>query len=171
MNAREPDPNNSLLNVLAGTQRVNGLQVEARTRLTSRWDWIGSYANLDSKVISSNYYPAAIGAQLANVPRNTFNFWSMQRLPWRLETGIGGNYVSSRPASSTVPLDPKTGLVKEAPGYWVFNAMASRRLTEHLDLQANLYNITNRYYYDQLHPAHVVIGPGRSALIGIKFKF
>ena len=28
LNAREPDPNNPLLNVLAGTQRVNGVQLE-----------------------------------------------------------------------------------------------------------------------------------------------
>jgi catecholate siderophore receptor len=171
LNAREPDPTNSLLNVLAGTQRVNGAQLEVRARLTSRWDLLGSYANLDGKVISSNYYPASIGAQLANVPRNTFNLWSTQRLPGHWETGLGGNYVSSRTASSTVPLDPTTGLVKEVPGYWVFNAMAKHRLTEHLDLQINVNNIANRYYYDELHPAHIVLGPGRSALIGLKFKF
>jgi catecholate siderophore receptor len=171
LNAREPDPANSLLNVLAGTQRVNGAEIEARTRLTSRWDLLGSYANLVGKVISSNYYPASIGAQLANVPRNTFNFWSIYRWPGRWETGVGGNYVSSRTASSTAPLDPTTGLVKEVPGYWVFSAMAKRRLTEHLDLQVNVNNIANRYYYDQLHPAHIVLGPGRSALVGLKFKF
>ncbi len=171
LNAREPDPTNSLLNVLAGTQRVNGAQMEVRAHLTSRWDVLGSYANLDGRLISSNYYPAAIGAELANVPRNTFNFWSTQRLPWRWETGVGGNYVSSRTASSTVPFDPTTGLVKEVPGYWVFNAMAKHRLTEHVHLQINVNNIANRYYYDELHPAHIVLGPGRSALIGLKFKF
>jgi catecholate siderophore receptor len=171
LNAREPDPTNSLLNVLAGTQRVNGAQVEVRARLTSRWDLLASYANLDGKLVSSGFYPAAIGAQLANVPRNTFNFWSTYRLPWRWETGLGGNYVSSRTASATAPFDPITGLVKEAPGYWVFNAMAKHRLTEHVDLQVNVNNIANRYYYDELHPAHVVLGPGRSALVGLKFKF
>lgn len=171
LNAREPDPTNSLLNVLAGTQRVNGAQIEVRAKLTSRWDLLSSYANLDGKLISSNYYPLAVGAQLANVPRNSFNFWSNMRMPWRVETGVGGNYVSSRTASSTAPFDPVTGLVKEVPGYWVFNAMASRRLTEHLSLQANVYNVANRYYYDQLHPAHIVLGAGRSALIGLKFKF
>ncbi len=171
LNAREPDPTNSLLSVLAGTERVNGAQIEVRTRLTSRWDLLGSYADLDSRVVSSNYYPGSIGAQLANVPRNTFNFWSTYRLPAHWETGIGGNYVSSRTASSTVPLDPTTGLVKEVPGYWVFNAMAKHRLTEHVDLQVNVNNIANRYYYDQLHPAHIVLGPGRSALVGLKFKF
>src|SRR6185437_8169397 len=79
--------------------------------------------------------------------------------------------VSSRTASSTAPFDPVTGLIKEVPGYWVFNAMASHRLTEHIDLQVNVNNIANRYYYDELHPAHIVLGPGRSALIGLKFKF
>jgi catecholate siderophore receptor len=171
LNAREPDPTNSLLNVLAGTQRVNGAELEIRARLTSRWDILGSYANLDGRLVSSNYYPAAIGAQLANVPRNSFNFWTTYRLPWRVETGFGGNFVSSRTASTTAPFDPVTGLVKEVPGYWVFNAMASRRLTEHLSIQANINNIANRYYYDELHPAHIVLGPGRSALIGLKFKF
>ena len=145
--------------------------MEVRARLTSRWDLLASYAYLDAKLISSNYYPKAIGAPLANVPRNTFNFWSMQRLPWRWETGVGGNYVSSRTASSTAPFDPVTGLVKEVPGYWVFNAMAKHRLTEHVDLQVNVNNIANRYYYDELHPAHIVLGPGRSALVGLKFKF
>jgi catecholate siderophore receptor len=171
LNAREPSPTNSLLNVLAGTQRVNGAQIEIHSRLTSRWDLLASYALLDAKLISSVYYPAAVGARLANVPRNSFNFWSTYRLPWRWETGLGANYASSRTASTTAPLDPVTGLVKQVPGYWVFNAMASRRLTEHLDLQINVNNIANRYYYDELHPAHIVLGPGRSALVGLKFKF
>jgi catecholate siderophore receptor len=170
-NAREPDPENPTLNVLAGTQRVNGAQLQVRTHLTSRWDMLAGYANLDGRVVGSNAYPASIGAQLANVPGNTFNFWSVYRLPWRMEVGAGGNYASSRTASSTAPFDPVTGLVKEVPSYWVFNAMASRRITEHLELQVNMDNIANRYYYDELHPAHIVLGPGRSALIGLKFKF
>jgi catecholate siderophore receptor len=49
--------------------------------------------------------------------------------------------------------------------------MAKHRLTEHVDLQINVNNIANRCYYDELHPAHIVLGPGRSALVGLKFKF
>jgi catecholate siderophore receptor len=105
------------------------------------------------------------------VPADTYTFWTTGRLPGRLEVGAGGNYVSSRTASSTAPFDPATGLVKELPGYWVFNGMAKRPLADHLDLQVNVNNIANRYYYDQLHPAHIVPGPGRSALLGIRFKF
>ena len=170
-NAREPDPNNSLLNVLAGNQRVRGLQFEANGHITRRWEVLSSYAYLDGKVTSSQYYPAAVGAQLANVPRHTYNFWNTYRLPWHTQVGAGANFVGSRTASSTVPLDPVTGLVKQVPGYWVFNAMAEHPINEHVSLHANVYNIANRYYYDELHPAHIVLGPGRSALIGLKFKF
>jgi len=170
-NAREPDPNNPLLNVLAGNQRVNGIEVEAQGHLTNRWEIHSGYAYLDGSVVSSNYYPAAVGAQLANVPRDTFNFWNDFRLPRHWEAGIGTNFVSSRTASSTVPLDPVTGLVKELPGYWLFNAMVKHPISEHVDLQGNVYNLANRFYYDQIHPAHIIPGAGRSALIGIKFRF
>ncbi len=170
-NAREADPTNSLLYVGAGNQRVSGVEVDLRGHLTSRWEILSSYAYLDSKVVSSQFYPGAVGNPLANVPRNTFNLWTEYRLPRHWEVGAGSNYVSSRTASSTVPLDPTTGLLKEAPGYWVFSAMASRPINEHLDVQVNAYNLANRYYYDEIHPGHIVLGPGRSLLIGLKFKF
>ena len=170
-NAREPDPNNPLLDVLAGNQRVDGLEVQVRGRITSRWELLSSFALLDSKVVSSQYYPSAIGFPLANVPKYTFNLWAEYQLPRHWEIGAGSNFVSSRTASATAPLDPTTGLVKEVPGYWVFNAMAKHALNEHMDLQVNVNNIANRYYYDELHPAHIVLGPGRSALAGLKFKF
>ncbi|MBV9674750.1 MAG: TonB-dependent receptor, partial [Acidobacteriaceae bacterium] len=170
-NARESDPTNALLVVLAGEQRVSGAQVNIRGHLTSRWEILSSYAYLDSRVVSSKFYPGAVGYPLANVPKNTFNFWSNYRLPRRFEFGLGANYMSSRNASSTVPLDPVTGLVKSVPSYWVFNAMVSHPLNEHVDVQVNGYNLANRFYYDQLHPGHVVPGPGRSVLVGFKFKF
>ncbi len=170
-NAREPDPNNPLLNVLAGDQRVRGVQVGVSGHVTSRWEILTSYALLDAKVTSSTYYPLSVGAVLANVPRNGFNIWNEYRIARGWEIGAGGNFVGSRTASSTVPLDPTTGLVKQVPSYWVFNAMAEHRLNEHTRLQANMYNIANRYYYDQIHPAHIIPGAGRSALIGLKFNF
>jgi catecholate siderophore receptor len=170
-NAREPDPDNPLLDVLAGNERVDGAEASVQGRVTSRWELLSSFAYLDSKVVSSNYYPASVGYPLANVPKYTYNFWSEYRLPRRWELGAGSNYVSSRTASSTAPLDPTTGLIKEVPGYWVFNAMIKHPLNEHLDLQMNVDNIANRYYYDELHPGHIVLGPGRSALVGLKFKF
>ncbi len=170
-NAREADPTNPLLYVLAGTQRVSGVEADVKGRITSRWDILASYAYLDSKVISSQYYPASIGYPLANVPRNTFAYWSDFHLPRHFEFGAGANYVSSRTASSTVPLDPITGLVKQVPGYWVFNAMVGHPINEHIGIQVNVYNLANRYYYDEIHPGHIIPGLGRSALVDLKFRF
>src|SRR5262249_33779034 len=80
-------------------------------------------------------------------------------LPWEIDLGAGVNYVGSRTASSTAPYDPVTGLLKEAPGYWTFDAMVRRPITPALDLQLNLYNLGNTTYYDQLHPGHIAPGP------------
>jgi catecholate siderophore receptor len=171
LNAREPDPNNSLLNVLAGRQRVNGFQAEVSGHVTSRWETHTSYAWLDATLVSSAYYPAAIGAQLANVPRYTVAMWNTYQLPWNTRIGAGSNFVGARTASSTVPLDPVTGLVKQAPGYWVFKAMIEHKINEYATVHANVNNLFDRYYYDQLHPAHVILGPARNALIGIRFRF
>jgi catecholate siderophore receptor len=170
-NARETSPTNPLLVVLAGDQRVRGFQVAVTGRLTSRWQLLSSYAYLNGKVISSEFFPAAIGAQLANVPKNTFNAWTTYSLPWRFTAGAGTQFVDSRTASSTVPLDPPTGLVKQIPSYWVFNAMASHPITERISLQCNFYNLANRYYYDEPHPGHIVPGPAFTALVGLNFKF
>jgi catecholate siderophore receptor len=170
-NAREPSVDDPTLNVLSGSQRVNGVQIEANGRITSRWQIFSGYAYLDSKVVNSLAYPLSIGAQLVNVPRNAFTLWSTYHLPGRLEVGGGGQFIDSRTASSTVPTDPVTGLVKQVPGYWVFNAMARYPLSEHIDFQVNVYNLANQYYYDELHPGHIVLGPSRSGLMGLNFKF
>jgi catecholate siderophore receptor len=171
LNAREPDPTNSLLNVLAGRQRVRGMEFELNGHLSSKWDARASYAFLDATLRASTFYPAAVGARLANVPRQTLVIWQTYRLPSSIRVGAGANFVGARTASSTVPFDPITGLVKQAPGYWVFQAMIERPITEHASLHANVYNLADRYYYDQLHPAHIVLGPARNALVGIRFKF
>jgi catecholate siderophore receptor len=169
-NAREPDPDNPLLDVLAGSERVQGVELEESGHLTSRWQMLASYAFLHSEVVNSQYYPASIGFPLANVPKNTFALWSTYDLPWRhMEIGGGENFVGSRTASSTVPLDPTTGLVKEVPGYWAFNAMFKIPLSERVYFQANVYNLANANYIDEVHPAHLVPGAGRTASFSLHF--
>ena len=168
-NARETVDANTVL--LSGSQRVDGFQVQINGYLTRRWELFAGYAYLDSEVTASKVFPNSVGAQLANVPKNTFTLWSTYDLPWHLSVGAGADFVDSRTASSTVPLDPDTGRVKQVPGYWAFNAMAKYPLTERIGLRLNVYNLTDKYYYDQIHPAHIVPGPARSAALGLDFKF
>jgi len=184
-NARETDPTDTNNIVPAGNQRVKGVQVSVVGRLPQGMDLVAGYAYLDSEVIFSKFFPAAIGFPLANVPKQTFNLFVTHDLPLRLKGGLGGNYVGSRNASSTVPYIPTSfepapdgkGFivtsvgVKQVPGYWVFNAMLKRSLSEKLEFQANVNNLLNRYYIDLPHPSHLVPGAGASAVVGINFKF
>jgi catecholate siderophore receptor len=170
-NAREASPTNSLLYVLAGTQRVDGAELVLNGRVSNRWQVLSSYTYMHSRVVNSQFYPLSVGYRLANVPNNLFNLWTTYQLKQRLTIGGGGNYVDSRTASSTVPLDPTTGLVKQVPGYVVLNAMARYTLTDNLSLQANVFNLANRNYIDQIHPAHIVPGAGTSGLFGLNFRF
>jgi catecholate siderophore receptor len=192
-NARETSATNSQVTVNAGNQVVKGVQVSLVGRLPQETDLVAGYAYLDSAVIASPNYATSVGYPLANVPKQTFNLFVTHRLPARLNFGLGANYVGSRTASSTVPYVPLTygplttyttasgapaqgyqvlsvGM-KQVPGYWVFNAMLKRPLTDKLELQANVYNLLNRYYIDLPHPSHLIPGAGASALIGLNFKF
>ena len=57
------------------------------------------------------------------------------------------------------------------PGYLRIDAMAKYAITDNVDLQLNLYNLTAKYYYDTIHPAHIIPGGGRSALVTTFFHF
>jgi catecholate siderophore receptor len=170
-NAREASPTNSLVYVLAGTQRVDGAELVLNARVSNRWQVLSSYTCMHSEVVNSQYYPLSVGYRLANVPNNLFNIWTTYEPMHRLTLGGGGNYVDSRTASSTVPVDPTTGLVKQVPGYVVLNAMGRYTLTDNLALQVNVFNLANRNYIDEIHPAHIVPGAGTSGLFGLNFRF
>ena len=198
LNARETDPTNSNNIVLSGNQLVRGVQASAVGRLSNGFDLVLGYAYLHSEVTESKLFPTSVGYGLANVPQSTFNAFLTRRLLFGVKGGFGGNYVGNRLASSTVPYMPltfsgaqtfaaggapcgtaatttcyqvlSTG-AKQVPSYWVFNAMASKPITERIELQANVYNLANKFYIDQPHPSHLIPGAGLSALIGANFRF
>ena len=47
--------------------------------------------------------------------------------------------------------------------------MAKYRVNDQLDLQLNVYNLTDKYYYDMMHFAFVVPGAGRSAMLTLNY--
>jgi len=184
-NAHETSPTNSNNIVAAGNQLVQGVQFSMVGRMPEGMDLVIGYAYLDSDVLYSKFFPTAVGYPLANVPRQTFNLFVTHRLPLRFNGGLGGNYVGSRTASSTVPYVP-TGFapnpngpgyvvtsvaMKQVPGYWAFNAMLKRPINDKLEFQMNVSNLLNRYFIDLPHPSHLIPGAGASALFGVNFRF
>lgn len=172
LNAREINPNNANEVVLAGHQRVDGIEIEGNARITPQWQVNWGYAHMKSQLMSSRYFPAAVGGPLANVPLNTFSAWSTYQLPWKIEVGAGIQYVDSRRASSTSSThDPTTGLPKEVPAYCLFNAMVSIPFSDKISTQLNVYNLFDLVYYDQVYPSHVVPGEGRSITVTVKVNW
>jgi catecholate siderophore receptor len=172
-NAREPDPNNPLFNILAGTAVAKGGELIATGYITPAWEIVAGYAYTFTEITRSpTTGPTSdLGKPLANVPRHTANLWTTYKLPFDLVVGGGLNVVSSRFASSTPSNVGGVAFMKETPGYWVVGLMARYPLAPHVSLQLNLNNLTNNQFYDLLHPSHVVPGAGRTALLTLNFSY
>ena len=58
------------------------------------------------------------------------------------------------------------------PDYWRFDAMASWKLNDNVDLQLNLQNLTDERYALKPYTSHMVqIAPGRTALFKVNVKY
>jgi len=148
--------------VLQGRQRVDGFEVGLAGAVTARLRVFAGYTLLDGAVVESNT-PAEVGHVLANTPRHALSFWSTFQTPWKLGLGGGARYTSERFANTTT--------ARHVDGYWVLDAMAGLPLTRRLDLQLNVNNLTDAYYFDRLAGGHVVPGLARRALLTANLKF
>jgi catecholate siderophore receptor len=171
-NAREPNPDGSTLTqVLGGDDRVDGIEFAISGHITKDWQVLASYDYLESEVVSSKNYPYAVGMPLSNVPKNSVSLWTTYDLPWKFEIGAGVDYVSSRFANSSTYSPTATTPLEEVGGYYTVNALIKYTVSKRITCQINLYNLTDQYYYAQLHPSHAIPGAGISALFSTNFKF
>ncbi len=167
-NVRETSPIDPTTSVLAGNYRVLGFEVGATGHLTERLQVFGGYSYNDAQVVSSPF-AAELHHQPPNAPRHTVGSFVEYHLPcYGIEVGGGVNYVSSRTASSF----PVTGttIIERAPGYVLGQLLLKAPINEKVSLQVNVTNINNAYYYDGLHPGHIIVGPSRAALFTLTAK-
>ncbi len=165
-NAQTNDPDNPTITVLNGDERVDGLEVQASGHLTERWEILSGYTYLDGVTVASGT-AAYVGKTMPNVARNSLNLWSEYYLSKSWEIGGGGNWLSSRFADQ--------GETTEVPGYVVWNAMVSYRVTPRLRLQLNGNNLLNKLYFDGLyytsaHENHAIPGAGRSVALTLRWE-
>ncbi len=165
--------------VIAGYAYLNG-RVESSILNASPFS--SQYIKGDPIYGAYPYFYSPTGFPFANVPKNSGNLWVTHDLWFHFVGGFGGNYVSARRASSTaqtavynsvtpVPVTSVPVAFKSIPGYWVFNAMVRRPISDHVDFQANVINLANKFYIDQPHPNHLVPGEGLNAQVGFNYKF
>jgi catecholate siderophore receptor len=167
-NARVGDPTNPTApQLLAGEERVRGVEADAIGHLTDELEITTGYTHLDSVTLKSTD-PASMGAPLLNTAPDQASLWLVYEPhgPWKL--GGGFNYLS-RPAADVDD-------TAHVPGYVTFDAMLRYRINPHFALQLNGYNLANRYYFANSHFSalvenHVVPGAGRTGLLTVSFAF
>jgi catecholate siderophore receptor len=163
-NARVPDPTNPGFNMLAGDHRVDGWAVTLVGQIGERWQVSTGYTHLDSQVIESAAGAAPVGTPLIGAPDDTFSAWAAYRFSSKFEIGAGARYVSEQLGQNVPP-------IKRVDDYWAFDAMGKYHVSDSLTLKLNLTNLSDEYYMDQLHPFHVVPGPGYTAVLAVNLVY
>jgi catecholate siderophore receptor len=163
-NARIPDPANPGFNMLGGNQRVDGFELQAQGAVTADWNVQFGYDYLSSNTIKTSPGGPPLHFQLPFTPRSSASFWTTYNVTDRIQLGGGGQYVGARYAQTTNPRE-------RVPDYLVVDLMGRYRFSEKFDVQLNVYNVGDKYYYDTLHPAFVIPGAGRSAMLTLNYDY
>jgi catecholate siderophore receptor len=148
---------------LDGNVRVRGYQMGLAGRITNKWQVFGGYTYMDGEILQA--FDGTQGKVPANTPRNTLTLWSTYAFTPHWEIGGGPSYVSSRYAANN-------NLV-QVGGYTRWDAMAAYHAKRY-DIQFNVWNLTDKNYYDALIPSdggRAVPGYGRTFIATLNYRF
>ena len=162
-NARTPGVNpGDPPTVLAGRQRVRGIEFGASGQLTRRWTLFSGYAFMSSEIAASNTV-AELDSALALTPEHTFNVWTTYELPWNISVGGGAQYMDAvfRNATNTTSV----------PSYTLYNALVSYAVNSHFTLRLNGQNLGNEDYVDRIGGGHYIPGTRRQVMVTTDFRF
>jgi catecholate siderophore receptor len=163
INARTPGVNpGDPPTVLAGEQRVQGIELGLSGRITRQWSVYSGYAFMDSVIPESNTLTEVDNA-LALTPNHTFNLWTTYELPLGVSLGGGVQYMDAvfRNASN----------ITHVPSYWLTNVLASYRVNQFMTLRFNGQNLTDKHYVDRIGGGHYIPGAGRQLIVSSDFRF
>jgi catecholate siderophore receptor len=167
-NARISDPLNPALQSLAGTERINGVELGAQGHITENWEIIAGYTYLAPRAVG--LVAAGVPGPIPNVAHNQANFWSVYDFESGLHIGGGLNWTGPRDAQADALSSPGAVLTTHLPSYVTVDAMISYPVTDYFTLQLNAYNLGNEFYYATSYNArpqenHAVPGAGRTFLL------
>ena len=162
-NTRATDPNDATRIVQTGRQRTNGYELGVNGRMAPKWTIAGGYAYADAFVASATT-AAPTGAQVAQVPRQSFSLWNNYQLHPKVGVGLG---VVSR-TDMFAGIDNTVTL----PGYTRVDTATYVSLTGAARLQLNVENLLNaRYYVNADGNTNISPGFPRAIRMGLTTKF
>lgn len=157
--------------VLAGEQRVQGVELGVTGKVTEQWNVYANYTFLDSETLKSLSDPSREGQALGNTPPRSFNLWTTYELPAGWTLGYGARYVSERNVTSTD--------TAKLDAYWLHNAMVGYQVSKNLDLQLNVNNLFDEDYVERVRQnpgtdarsSAIEFGDARSAILSANYSF
>ena len=164
-NARTPDPITGL-QVLEGEQRVQGVEFGVVGRPLPALSVFTGYTYLDSEILESNEVVngvSVVGNELPNAPHHGFSFWTTYDFLERWQVGTGIFYVGERFANNA-----NTNVV---PSHVRWDMSVGYQINRNIQLRLNAINLTDELYFDGVHPAHVILGAGRTIIGTAIFNF
>ena len=146
---------------------MQGVELGAVGQVSTTWTASAGLALLNAEITNGN--AQTTGTIIPFTPEQSLTVWSTYTgLPgWTL--GGGGRFYSKVGRSGTAT----AGVVTEAPGYGLLDAMASYEVNKTLSLQLNVYNVTDKDYVSSVNNSGARYFPGapRSAMLTALFTY
>lgn len=163
LHERNTDPLVNLV-TLSGKRHAIGLEVDFSGRPTPAWEVYGSFmwipsAKIDIGVVGSE----GQGARPSNTPLYSGTVWNTYQLTPQWRVGAGLNFRGKQ--------TPIRNPGWEVPSFVTADLMAEYKISEKFTVKANVSNVTNKLYADQLYSGHYVPGPGRLFQVTGTMKF
>lgn len=157
------------LTTLSGKRHVAGFEFDITGRITPQWEVFGSYmwlpvANIDE---ATGQTAATLNSRPGLIPVHSGTAWTTYQLTPKLRIGGGLNFRGRQ-----MPNSPNTPPAFYVPSWVTADLMAEYKFDfDKLTLKANLSNITNKLYADQLYSGHYIPGAGRIFQVTANLKF
>jgi catecholate siderophore receptor len=169
-NARTADPAGDVAQVLEGKQRSRGFEVGVAGRVFPGLNVFGGYTFIDAEIVKSNDIQTVNGVAVPiegkvpqNVPRHSASLWTTYDFLEKWQIGGGPTYVGRRFANNSN--------VNKVDGYVRWDSTLAYQLTKNISLRFNAQNLANKFYFESVHPSHVVPGAGRTFIGSVSIKY
>ncbi|HEY3754539.1 MAG TPA: TonB-dependent receptor [Opitutaceae bacterium] len=170
-NVPAADPVSGLVDQTSN-QTVQGVELSASGKITSKWLLFAGYSHLEPKV-SNEISTNAQGLTLPLLPKDSGNLWTTYALPHGFTVGGGLQYMGETERLQATQAPTATTFSNQAPAYWLFNAMVSYAVNKHLTLRLNVTNAGNKEYIASLNNNgyRVNLGAPRTFLLNAELKY
>lgn len=154
-----------------GEVEVKGFELGFSGNVTPKWQVFGGYTYMDSELVRGAYTSVNQGDPLANTPEHSFSSFTTYKVTRKVALGGGAYYVSKSFGGNQGGAGGGTNKIY-APSYWRYDAFASWAVSDKVDLQLNVQNLTNERYIMRTNGVHHADpAPGRQAILSFNVKY